>query len=47
MATTIRLAVSEEIPRPVVEWNEYILRERTRGTVLWPGVVRNRVASKP
>ena len=43
----IRLAVSEEIPRPVVEWTEYILRERTHGTVLWPGVVRNGVASKP
>ena len=29
-----------------MEWNEYILRERTRGTVLWPGVVRDRVGIK-
>ena len=38
--------VSKEIPRPVVGWNEYILRERTHGTVLWPGVVRDRVGIK-
>ena len=42
----IRLLVPEEIPRPVVEWNDYILRERTHGTVLWPGVVRERVGIK-
>ena len=46
MAMTLRFVVSEEIPRPVVEWNEYILRERTHGTVLWPGVVRDGVGIK-
>ena len=38
--------MSEEIPRPVVEWNDYILRERTHDTVLCPGAVRDRVGIK-
>ena len=46
MAMILRFVVSEEIPRPVVEWNEHILRERTHGTVLWPGVVRDRAGIK-
>ena len=36
----------EEIPRPVVEWKECILRERTHGTLLSPGVVRDRIGIK-
>ena len=46
MALIIRLLVPEEIPRPVVEWNDDVLRERTHGTVLWPGAVRERVGVK-
>ena len=46
MALIIRLLVPEEIPRPVVEWNDDILRERTHGIVLWPCAVRERVGVK-
>ena len=46
MAMIVRLFMPEEIPRPVVEWNDDILRERTHGTVFLPGVVRERVGIK-